>query len=83
MTLDALAAWQARATAATARLTGRTPRLLIAALVASPAVSAGMAARATGTSTAGARRNLGRLEAAGLVREITGQGRFRFWQAAL
>ena len=78
MTIDALAAWQARATAATARLTGRTPRLLIAALLASPAVSAGMAARATtGTSTAGARRNLGRLEAAGLVREITGQGRFR------
>ena len=42
-----------------------------------------MAARATGASTAGARRNLGWFERAGLVREITGQGRFRFWQAAI
>jgi Fic family protein len=83
MTLEALDAWQDRATQATAGLSGRTPALLIEALTASPALSAGMAARAAGVSTAGARRNLAWLERAGLVREITGQGRFRFWQAAI
>lgn len=83
MTLDALARWEDRALKATSRLTGRTPGLLIEALMATPALSAGMAARATGASAAGTRRNLAWFERAGLVREITGQGRFRFWQASL
>lgn len=79
--LDAVEAWQARAQAATAGLTGRTPARLIAALAAWPVLSAPMAERLTGASRAAVQRNLALLEARGLLREITGQGRFRFWTA--
>ena len=82
MQLDRLAAWEARARAATAGMSGRTPGRLIDALLAWPVLSAGMAARATGASAPGIRRNIARLAEAGLVHEITGQGRFRFWRAA-
>lgn len=79
--LDGLEAWQARARAATAGLSGRTPGRLVALLAAWPLVSAPMAARLTGASRAAVQRNLARLEAAGLIREVTGQGRFRVWTA--
>jgi len=79
--LDAVEAWQVRAQAATAGLTGRTPARLIAALAAWPVLSAPMAERLTGASRAAVQRNLALLEARGLLREITGQGRFRFWTA--
>jgi DNA-binding IclR family transcriptional regulator len=82
LTLDRLAAWEARARAATAALSGRTPGKLISALLATPALSAEMAARLTGASQAAALRNITRFEAQGLVREVTGQGRFRVWVAA-
>ncbi|MBP9049205.1 MAG: hypothetical protein KBF85_13125 [Tabrizicola sp.] len=52
MALDRLAAWRAKAEAATADLQGRVPARLIAALAAR-----------------------------GLIREVTGQGRFRVWTA--
>lgn len=81
--LDALEAWEARARTATADLSGRTPPRLIAALAAWPMLSAPMAERLAGTSRAAAQRNLAMLEARGLVRELTGQGRFRFWAAAV
>ncbi len=83
MDLDRLAAWATRAREATAAMSGRTPGLLIDALLASPALSAGMAARLTGASRPGIRRNIARLAEAGMVQEITGQGRFRFWRAAV
>ena len=63
-------------------MSGRTPGRVIDALLARPALSGGMAARATGASAAGMRRNIVRLAEAGLVHEITGQGRFRFRAAA-
>lgn len=77
--LDAVEAWQARAAAATADLSGRTPARLIAALAAWPVLSAPMAERLTGASRAAVQRNLALMQARGLLREVTGQGRFRFW----
>lgn len=83
MTLDRLAAWQAGALAATADLQGRTPARLIAALAAHPMLAAPQAAAETGASRAAVQRNLDALAARGLVREVTGQGRFRVWAAAV
>ena len=77
--IDRLEAWHERARDATAGLSGRTPPLLLAALCDWPLVSAPMAERLTGASRAAVQRNLTWLEGAGLIREVTGQGRFRFW----
>lgn len=46
-----------------------------------PLVSAPMAAALTGVSRAAVQRNLAWMEAQGLVREMTGQGRYRMWRA--
>lgn len=81
--LDRLAIWQARADAALARYSGRTPARLIAVLADWPLVSAPMAETATGASRAAVQRNLARIEAAGLIREVTGQSRYRTWTAAI
>lgn len=83
MALDRLAAWQARAEAGVADLQGRTPARLIAALAAHPTLAAPQAETETGASRAAVQRNLDLLAARGLVREVTGQGRFRVWAAAL
>lgn len=80
--LDDIAAWQGRAAVAIAGLTGRTPALLLRELAGWPMLSAPMAERLTGASRAAVQRNLALFEARGLVREVTGQGRFRFWTAA-
>lgn len=40
-----------------------------------------MAEALTGKSRAAVQRNLTLFQARGLVREVTGQGRFRFWKA--
>lgn len=83
MTLDALADWEVRARTGVTDLSGRTPGLLIDTFRANPILSATMAARATGASVAAVRRNLELFSRRGFVRELTGQGRFRFWQAAI
>lgn len=83
MDCDRLAAWTAQARAQTAPLSGRTPGRLIDALAAWPIVSAPMLAAQTGASRAAVQRNMIRFEDLGLVRELTGQTRFRFWRAAL
>ena len=41
-----------------------------------------MAEQLTGSSRAAVQRNLAWMEAQGLIREVTGQGRFRMWKAA-
>ena len=41
--------------------------------------SASMAAAITGGGRAAVQRNLALMEARGLIREVTGQGRFRMW----
>lgn len=81
MTLERLAQWRARAESETADLQGRTPARLIAALAAHPTLAAPQAEAEAGTSRAAVQRNLDVLVARGLVREVTGQGRFRVWAA--
>lgn len=83
MALGRLAEWRERAGAATADLSGRTPSRLIAALAARPMLGAAEAGAETGASRAAVLRNLDLLAARGLVREVTGQGRFRVWAARL
>jgi len=79
--LDEIEAWQARAAETMAALSGRTPRALRAVLTEWPVVSAPMAEALTGASRAAVQRNLAWMETHGLIREMTGQGRFRFWTA--
>jgi hypothetical protein len=81
MVLDRLAQWRARAGALTADLSGRTPAHLIAALAALPMLAAPQAEAETGASRAAVQRNLDLLHSRGLIREVTGQGRFRVWAA--
>jgi len=47
-----------------------------------PLVSAPMAEALTGASRAAVQRNLAWMEARHLIREVTGQGRFRMWRVA-
>ena len=79
--LDDIEAWSARAVAEMASLSGGTPAALRAVLTEWPFVSAPMAEALTGASRAAVQRNLAWLEARGLIREVTGQGRFRMWKA--
>lgn len=79
--LDQLETWRARAVRETADLSGKTPPLLIEAFVQSPLISAEMAAKMTVASKAAVQRNLAKFARRGLIREITGQGRYRFWMA--
>jgi len=60
-------------------LSGKTTRALRAVLTEWPLVSAPMAEALTGASRAAIQRNLAWMEARGLIRELTGQGRFRMW----
>lgn len=83
MLLEQLEDWKVRALAATSDLSGRTPPELIDALLITPVLSAGMAAEMSGASKAAIQRNLAKFEARGLIREVTGQGRYRFWRADL
>lgn len=81
--LDDIEAWAARSDFEMTLLSGRTPRALRAVLTEWPLVSASMAEDLTGASRAAVQRNLGWMEAHGLIREVTGQGRFRMWRAAI
>lgn len=81
--LERLQVWDAQARAAIAGLSGRTPAQLLDVLRDWPLVSAPMAERLTDASRAAVQRNLARLETLGLIREVTGQGRYRFWTARL
>ena len=81
--LDGLADWERTARGAIAGLSGRTPPRLVAALVEWPLISAPMAEELAGVSRASVHRGLDFLAGQGIIREITGQGRFRFWTARL
>lgn len=83
MSLERLRIWRDKAAEATADLSGRTPALLIRCLADWPTVTATLAEEVTGASRAAVQRNLDRLFDRGLIREITGQGRFRVWAAKL
>lgn len=79
--LDQLEAWQGRAEQALQGRSGRTPKRLIEVLTEWPLVSAPMAEAITGASRAALQRNLNDMAQMGLIREITGQGRYRVWCA--
>lgn len=81
--LDRVSAWESRARAATDDLSGRTPPVLIDVLAAWPMVSAPLAEQLTQASRAAVQRNLDKFTSRGLIREVTGQGRYRVWAAAL
>jgi response regulator of citrate/malate metabolism len=80
--LDDIEAWAARAEVEMTLLSGRTPRALRAVLTEWHLVSAPMAEALTVASRASVQRNLAWIEARGLIREVTGQGRCRMWRIA-
>ncbi|TDL85644.1 hypothetical protein [Meridianimarinicoccus aquatilis] len=82
-TLDDIEAWTGRAENVMAQLSGRTPVALRRTFSQWPLVSAPMAESVTGASRAAVQRNLAWMEASGLIREVTGQGRYRIWKATV
>ena len=80
--LDDIEAWSARAEAEMSPLSGKTPPALRAVLTDWPIVSAPMAEAMTSSSRAAVQRNLAWMEKHRLIREVTGNGRFRMWRAA-
>ncbi|NJS40355.1 MAG: hypothetical protein HC783_16660 [Rhodobacteraceae bacterium] len=80
--LDDVEAWSTRAQTEMASLSGKTPQTLRAVLTEWPLISAPMAETLTRSSRAAVQRNLAWMEARGLIREVTGQGRFRMWRSA-
>jgi hypothetical protein len=81
--LDDIEAWLARAETEMSAVSGKTPPALRAVLTEWPLVSARMAEVLTDASRAAVQRNLARMEAQGLIREVTGQGRYRMWRTSL
>ena len=82
-TLDDIEAWTGRAANVIAQLSGRTPIALREVFTEWPFVSAPMAETLTGASRAAVQRNLAWMEASGLIREVTGQGRYRMWKGTV
>jgi hypothetical protein len=82
-TLDDIEAWTERAESVMAKLSGRTTVALRKVFTEWPLVSAPMAEAMTGASRAAVQRNLAWMEENGLIREVTGQGRYRMWEAIL
>ena len=80
--LDDIEDWGHRAGGMMAGLSGRTPFLIRDLLIEWPVISAPMAEEITGASRPAVQRNLRWMEERSLIREITGQGRFRMWRAA-
>lgn len=79
--LDDIEAWSALAETEMTPLSGKTPPTLRTLFTEWPLVSAPMAELLTGASRAAVRRNIAWMEARGLIREGTGQGRYRMWRA--
>lgn len=82
MLVDRMADWEQRAQEVLAACSGRTPGELVRVFARWPMVSAPMAEEQTGASRAAVQRNLDLMAARGVIREITGQGRYRIWTAA-
>ena len=78
--LDDIEEWSAWADTEMSALSGKTPPALRAALTEWPFISAPMAEALTGASRAAVQRNLAWMEARSLIREMTGQGRYRMWR---
>lgn len=83
MQIERITDWQRRALEVLQDRSGRTPRELVEVFGRWPLVSAPMAEAQTAASRAAVQRNLDLLTQRGMIREITGQGRYRVWIAAL
>lgn len=81
--LDDIETWSARAQTVMAPLSGKTPPALRHVLTEWPLISAPMAETLTSASRAAVQRNVAWMENRGLIREVTGQGRFRMWCATV
>lgn len=79
-TLEDIEAWTGRAENVMAQLSGRTPVALRNVFAEWLLVSAPMAEAMTGASRAAVQRNLAWMEDMGLIREVTGLGRYRMWK---
>lgn len=79
--LNDIEAWSARAETEISALSGKTPPALLAVLTEWPLVSAPMAEAMINVSRAAVQRNLAWMQARGLIREVTRQGRYRMWRA--
>ncbi len=78
--LEELEAWAAVAAQAMAPLSGKTPPMLRKLFSSWPLVSVQMAEKLTGAHRATVQRNIDWMEEQGLIREVTGQGRYRMWR---
>lgn len=81
--VERLLTWREKARELTADLSGRTPPSLVETALRFPVFSAELAARLAQCAPMSARRNLKLFEDLGLLREVTGQKRYRFWSAQL
>ncbi|WP_416153267.1 helix-turn-helix domain-containing protein [Sulfitobacter sp. OXR-159] len=78
--LEEIEAWAAAAERAMAPLSGKTPPMLRNLFASWPLVSVQMAEKLTGTHRATVQRNIDWMDEQGLIREVTGQGRYRMWR---
>ncbi|MEM9761071.1 MAG: helix-turn-helix domain-containing protein [Pseudomonadota bacterium] len=81
--LGALADWRERAAKAIQGMQGRGAPSLADLFLARPVLSAPVVAAELGLTGTRSRDLLSAFERRGLVREMTGQGRFRYWQPQL
>ncbi|MCZ8295455.1 MAG: helix-turn-helix domain-containing protein [Rhodobacteraceae bacterium] len=78
--LEEIEAWAATAERVMAQLSGKTPPMLRDIFASWPLVSVQMAEKLTGAHRATVQRNIDWMEEQGLIREVTGQGRYRMWR---
>lgn len=81
--LDRIELWHEQSTARSAHLNGKGAPALLALLAARPILSGRDTAEALSITEVQARHLLNRFEKLGLIRELTGHSRFRFWAAAI
>ena len=78
--LEEIEVWAAVAERTMAPLSGKTPPMLRNLFKNWPLVSVQMAEKLTGTHRATVQRNIDWMDEQGLIREVTGQGRYRMWR---
>lgn len=78
--LEEIEAWAAAAEQTMVPLSGKTPPMLRHLFTSWPLVSVQMAEKLTGAHRATVQRNIDWMEERGLIREVTGQGRYRMWR---
>jgi hypothetical protein len=80
--LEEIEAWNETAAEVMAPLSGKTPPMLREVFTSWPLASVQMAEKLTGAHRATVQRNIDWMEERGLIREVTGQGRYRMWRIA-